>query len=254
MNTRNLLSVIAFGGVVALVACSSTEEDKFASSDAFCSSKAEAECNGFQGDRCAVPIEACKTKRTGVCKTGVVAAQGQGRTYKPGAVQDCLDAINKTYPKTGSQPTPEAEKAAAAVCDRVLSGSKKELTACANTYECDGALVCDKGICAPEEKVSVGKQCNNAGQVCETGSYCQQQGATKFCNAKNKLNDSCTPDAPCDETLRCLTNHCAERVATGGKCDTDSECAATASYCDAVTKTCRPRYESSSAACKEFTN
>ena len=141
MNTRNLLSVIAFGGVVALVACSSTEEDKFASSDSFCSSKAEVECNGFQQDRCAVPIEGCKTKRTSLCKAGVVTAQGQGRTYKPAAVQDCLDAIGRTYPKTGGQPTPTAEKEAAAICDRVLSGSKKELQACTNTYECDGALV-----------------------------------------------------------------------------------------------------------------
>ena len=155
MNTRNLLSVIAFGGVVALVACSSSEEDKFASSDTFCSSKAEAECNGFQGDRCAVPVESCKTKRTTVCKSGVVSALGQGRTYKSGSVQDCLDAISRNYPKTGSQPTPTAEAEATAVCDRVLGGSKKELEKCANTYECDGALVCDKGICAPEEKVAV---------------------------------------------------------------------------------------------------
>ena len=251
MNTRNLLSVIAFGGVVALVACSSTEEDKFASSDSFCSSKAEAECNGLAA-KCGATIDACKTKRTTLCKGGVTTANGQGRTYKVGKVQDCLDSINNTYRNGGSSVTQEAETTTAAVCDRVISGSKKELQACTTTYECDGALVCDKGVCAPEEKVLIGKQCNNAGQVCEASSYCQQQGATKFCNAKNALGDSCTPDAPCAETLRCLTNHCAERVTGGQPCDNDGECGAAAPYCDAVQKKCRPKYESTSAACKDY--
>jgi hypothetical protein len=251
MNTRNLLSVIAFGGLVALVACSSSEEDKFASSDAFCSSKAEAECNGLS-ERCGATLDACKTERTSVCKSGVVTAQGQGRTYKPGAVQDCLDSIARTYPKGGSAPTQTAEAETAAICERVLSGSKKESAPCASTYECDGALICDKGVCVTEEKVAVTKQCNNAGQVCETGSYCQQQGATKFCNPKNALGDSCSADAPCVETLRCLTGHCAERVTAGQACDNDGECGAAAPYCDIATKKCRPKYESTSAACQDF--
>jgi len=250
MNTRNLLSVIAFGGGIALAACSSAEEDKFASSDAFCSSKAEAECNGL-ALKCGATVDACKTERTSLCKSGVVAAQGQGRTYKPGNVQDCLDSINNTYRNGGASVTQAAEVATAAVCNRVLSGAKKELQPCTSTFECDGALVCDKGVCAAEEKVAVGKQCNNAGQVCDTGGYCKQ-GATKFCSAKNALADACAPDAPCAETLRCLTNHCAERVTAGQPCDNDGECGAAAPYCDAVSKKCRPKYESTSAACQDF--
>ncbi len=251
MNTRNLLSVIAIGGIVALVACSSTEEDKFASSDSFCSSKAEAECNGL-AQKCGATVDACKTERTALCKTGVVTAQGQGRTYKAGKVQDCLDSINNTYRNGATSVTQEAETTTDAVCARVLGGSKAELQACTNTYECDGSLVCDKGVCAPEEKVAMGKQCNNAGQVCESGSYCQQQGATKFCNAKNALAAVCSADAPCAETLRCLTGHCAERVTAGQPCDNDGECGAAAPYCDTATKKCRPKYESTSAACQDF--
>ncbi len=251
MNTRNLLSVIAIGGIVALVACSSTEEDKFASSDSFCSSKAEAECNGL-AQKCGATVDACKTERTGLCKTGVVTAQGQGRTYKAGKVQDCLDSINNTYRNGATSVTQEAETGTDAVCARVLGGSKAELQACTSTYECDGSLVCDKGVCAPEEKVAMGKQCNNAGQVCESGSYCQQQGATKFCNAKNALAAACSADAPCAETLRCLTGHCAERVTAGQPCDNDGECGAAAPYCDTATKKCRPKYESTSAACQDF--
>ena len=251
MNTRNLLSVIAFGGVVALVACSSTEEDKFASSDAFCTSKAEAECNGL-AKKCGAATDACTKKRTSLCQAGVVTANGQGRTYKASAVQDCLDSINSTYRNGGNDVTQEAEVQTLAVCERVLSGSKKDSQACVNTYECEGALICDKGVCVAEEKVAITKQCNNAGQVCETGSYCQQQGATKFCNAKNALGDACKEDAPCVETLRCLTNHCVERVTAGNPCDNDGECAAAAPYCDAATKKCRPKYESTSAACKDF--
>jgi len=251
MNTRNLLSAIAFGGVVALVACSSTEEDKFASPDTFCSSKAEAECNGLAA-KCGATVDACKTERTTLCKSGVVTANGQGRTYKADKVQDCLDSINNTYRSGGSSVTQEAETTTAAICARVVSGSKKELQACTNTSECDGALVCDKGVCAPEEKVSIGKQCNNAGQVCETGSFCQQQGATKSCNAKSALGGPCATDVPCAETLRCLTNRCVERVTGGQPCDNDGECGAAAPYCDPTAKKCRPKYESSSAACNDY--
>ena len=141
MNTRNLLSVIAIGGIVALVACSSTEEDKFASSDSFCSSKAEAECNGL-AQKCGATVDACKTERTALCKTGVVTAQGQGRTYKAGKVQDCLDSINNTYRNGATSVTQEAETTTDAVCARVLGGSKAELQACTNTWGEAGTSRC----------------------------------------------------------------------------------------------------------------
>jgi hypothetical protein len=250
--TRNLLTLMAFGGAFALVvACSGTDEDKFGSSDQFCSAKAEAECNNL-ARKCGASLDACKTKRVSLCNAASGAAVSQGRSYKSGAVQDCLDKINDVYKDQAADATPTSEAEAATVCDRVFSGSKKERENCANTYECDGSLLCSSGVCVNQETVSLNGGCANAGQVCETGTYCQQ-GSAKFCVAKNKENDACGVDAPCLETLRCV-NRCIPKVTVGQPCDTDDECAVEAPYCDQTTtpKKCRPKYESDTPACKDY--
>ena len=252
MKTRNILTLIAFGGAVALVACSSTEEDKFASSDAFCKAKSDAECNGL-AKKCGASLDACSKARVSTCNNAAAAAANQGRSYRSNAAQDCIDSINSTYKNNGNDVTPKGEVETTTVCERVFSGSKKASDACANTFECEGSLICDKGVCIKEEKVNVGAQCNNAGQVCETGvAYCQPRGAAKFCVESNKLNEACKADAPCIDSLRCVTDRCVAKVTAGNPCDNDGECATEAPYCDATAKKCRPKYESTSAACKLY--
>lgn len=251
MNTRNFLSLISFGSIVALAACSSTEADKFASSDSFCSAKAEAECNGL-ARRCNAPVDACTKRRNTTCNTSGATAAGQGRSYRANAAQDCIDSINSTYKNNANDVTADTEAETAKVCERVFSGAKTESNTCTNTFECAGALICDKGVCIKEEKVALKGQCNNAGQICEKSTYCQQQGATKFCVPANKLDEACKADAPCTDSLRCVTNRCVPKVTPGNPCDNDGECAPEAPYCDVTAKQCRPKYESTSAACKEF--
>ena len=252
MHTRHLLTLIAFGSVVALAACSSTEADKFASSDAFCTAKAEAECNGL-AKKCGASTDACSKARVSACNSAGAAAANQGRSYRANAAQECIDSINATYKNGGNDVTPKAETETTKVCERVFSGSKKDNDACANTFECEGALICDKGLCVKEEKVSVKSQCNNAGQVCETGvAFCQPAGATKLCVEANKLDAPCRADSPCIEMLRCVSLRCTAKVTAGNPCDNDGECATEAPYCDATAKKCRPKYESTSAACKLY--
>ena len=251
MNSRDLLTLIVSGGVVALVACSSAEVEKFGSTDAFCRAKGDAECNGL-AQKCGAELDACMRKRVSTCNSAAVLTANQGRSYRPNAAQDCIDSIGGTYKNKGNDVTQEAEAETARVCERVFSGSKKESDACASSFECEGALICDKGVCIGEEKVGLKGQCNNAGQVCQTGSYCQQQAATKFCVEKHALDEPCKEDAPCLETLRCVTLRCVARVTAGNPCDNDGECGAAAPYCDVTTKKCRPKYESTSAACKDY--
>jgi hypothetical protein len=252
MKIRTIATLITFGSVAALAACSSSETDKFASSDSFCSAKAEAECNGL-AKKCGAENDACKTERTGICNTGAATAANQGRSYRANAAQDCIDSINGTYKNGGNDVTPEAEAETGEVCDRVFSGSKQESDTCQNTYECEGALICDKGVCIKEEKVATKGQCNNAGQTCETGAYCAQQGATKFCLEKKKLDEACNdPDTPCIESLRCLTGRCVAKVTAGNPCANDGECSSAAPYCDTTANKCRPKYESTSPACQPY--
>lgn len=251
MKIRNLLTLIACGGIVALVACSSEEADKFGSSDSFCTAKAESECKNL-AKKCGASEDACKTKRVAACNNAAAAAANQGRSYRPNAVQDCLDKIEDVYRDNANNVTPEGEKDVVVVCERVFGGSKKEREPCAQTFECEGALICD-GVCITKETVSLNGGCANAGQVCATGTYCQAQGGKKFCVEKNKLDEACGTDNPCIESLRCV-NRCIARVTVGQPCDNDGECADEAPFCDLTTtpKKCRPKYESTTAACKEF--
>lgn len=253
MNTRTMLTLIAFGGTLALVACSSDDSDKFGSSDAYCSARAEAECNGL-AKPCGTTIDACEKGRTVVCTQANSAAQAAGRTYHSGQVQACIDSINDTYKDNGANVTPELEAKTAAICDAVYTGSVAENGACTATADCQAAsdpLICDLGICVHQTTVALKGQCNNAGDICDTGSYCQQQGQTKFCVAKNAMGDTCGADAPCLETLRCV-NTCQPRVGVNQSCNSDDDCASQAPFCDPTTKKCIPKYESSSSACSTY--
>ena len=254
MITRNLLTLMAFGGSMALAfssACSSDDPVKFGSSDQYCSARAEAEC-GNLAKKCGASVEACTSKRTATCNNAAAAAANMGRTYRPNAVQDCIDTINDVYKNGASDVTPDGEKNVEKVCQRVFGGTKTERTPCANTFECDGALICDT-VCAAEEIVQLNAGCGNAGQVCAAGTYCQAQGGKSFCVEKKKENDICGPDSPCIETLRCV-NHCVPKVTVGNPCDNDGECANEAPFCDlsSMPRKCRPKYESTTSACKEF--
>jgi hypothetical protein len=252
MNTRNLLTLIAFGGVVALVACSSSEADKFGSSDSFCSARADAECAQL-APKCGATVDACKQKRMSTCTAANSMAASLGGSYVSSAAQDCIDKINEVYKDKATNVTPDGEADVAKVCGRVFRGSKAANTPCANTIECSGALICDRTVCAAEDITKVSAACNNPGQVCEKGAYCQQQGAVKFCVTKKALNESCTADSPCVESARCV-NMCVALVAAGGACNMDADCAPEAPYCDQTSspKKCRPKYESTSPACRDF--
>jgi hypothetical protein len=254
MNTRNLLTLMALvpAALVVLVACSSTEEDKFASSGSFCSSKAETLCANLATSHCGASVDACKSKQASVCNASASAAQSQGRAYKSGAVQACLDKLNEVYGDSGTHITPTGETEATDVCDRVFRGSKALMTPCANTFECDGSLICD-GVCATKETVGLMGGCGNAGQVCDDATFCAPLGGKNFCVAKKVDGDICDAKSPCVTADRCV-NHCVPKVTVGQPCDNDGECANEAPYCD-LTSTphqCRPKYESRNPACKDY--
>ncbi len=254
MITRNLLTLFAFGGTFALAfssACSSDDPVKFGSSDQYASARAEAEC-GNLAKKCGASVEACTTKRKTTLNNASAAAANQGRSYRPNAVQDCIDTINDVYKNGATDVTPDGEAKAEKVCQRVFGGTKPERTPCTNTFECDGALICD-GVCIAEETVPLNGGCANAGQVCAAGTYCQPKGGKKFCVEKNAKGAICTADSPCVETLRCV-NQCVDKVSVGEPCDTDAECSVDAPFCDlsSMPRKCRPKYESTTSACKEF--
>ncbi len=256
MNTRNLLSLAlslgSVAGFVTLVACSTTAADnKFGSTDQFCAAKAEALCANL-ALKCGATVDACKTKQTSVCNAAASSAQAQGRTYKSDAVQPCLDKLNEVYADMAVHANPATEADATEVCDRVFRGSKAAMTPCASTFECDGDLICD-GVCAAKEIVALMGGCGNAGQVCDTDTYCQPLGGKNFCVAKKKDGEICGMTDPCVATERCV-NHCVAKVTVNQPCDNDGECADQAPYCDltSMPHVCRTKYDSRNPACGDY--
>lgn len=221
---RTKLSVLAtftfVAGAVALVACSSDEAtEKYPSVDSFCSAKADEECKEAAA-LCAATVDACKLARTNACKDAAGAASAQGRVYRPGAAEKCINDTKSLYAtKTVDL---AKEKTVDETCARVFTGSKKSGEACSQPYDCEGSLTCDS-ICTQKTDKKLDDPCNNPGDTCAAGTYCGPRGNVKFCNAKNDVGDICNETTPCLETLRCVTR-CQEKVEAGQPCDTGDDC------------------------------
>ena len=253
MNTRTMLTLIAFGGMLALVACSSDDAGPYDSSDGYCTARAAAECNGL-AKKCGASSDACNKERVSICTSANTTALAQGLTYHSDQVQACIDSINDTYKDNAADTTPDEEATTTAVCARIYTGTKQANETCTTTSDCQGSsLICDRGVCATQTSVALKAPCNNPGDVCVTDSYCQVESGTQvsFCVAKNALGDICSADAPCIESLRCI-NTCVARVGAGQSCSSDGDCDINAPYCDTTTKKCRPKYESTSPACQDY--
>jgi hypothetical protein len=247
---RKVLFVIASSGLLALLACSGDDEsEKYPDATSFCAAKANEECTA-QAALCGATVDACKTQLTNACTTEASAAGG-GRVYTASKAEAC---ITKTHDLFNQKTfTSDQEKDWNDVCERVFAGSKAANAPCANAYECQGDMVCDKGVCANEVVKKIGEGCSNAGETCEKGAYCGEQGQLKFCLAKNAENDICNDQAPCKEDLRCAGT-CKPRMDIGQPCDFDSDCkeATTPPYCDTTTKKCAAKYTAGTQSCKQL--
>lgn len=246
---RNLLTLVAFGGAVALVACSDDAGEKYPDTESFCAAKAKEECAGVAAS-CATSEEACAAARKPACLQAAGQATGEARNYKAAVAENCLGKTHDLYAAKVPDATKEEEQTDA--CERVFAGDKKAAEACQSTYECEGALICDKGFCAEKVLREIDKPCTDSGAVCVDDAYCADRGGgQKFCSPKKSKGDICTPDVPCKDDLRC-TGTCVDKVGPGGDCTADADCGTAAPYCEPKMKRCQLKYQAGTAACKEF--
>jgi hypothetical protein len=247
VGTAFVVSIVAVAA-----ACSTTEAapDKYPSVDSFCAAKAKAECDAVAA-ACTVSSDTCTSARKNACATAAGVATGQGRTYRAANAQTCIDKATVLYADRVLDPT--KEEAFYDACERVFSGSKKKSDPCSNAYDCEGSLVCDvdKGFCADKVTKKLKDPCNNPGDICDTGLFCQDQGGSKFCAAKGALGAACRiPEVPCVEDLRCNGTSCVALEAASQPCDTNDECVT--HFCNA-TKLCQAaQYASETGTCKDF--
>jgi hypothetical protein len=246
---RRVLGLTALGGALVGVACSTTVvSDKYPSVDAFCDGKADAECKEVAGV-CGVSADACKGKRVAACKATASAAVG--RAYAPSKAEACITKTTELY--QGSRTIdPVKEAAYTDACEHVFAGAIKRSQPCTVEYECEGDLICDtqKGFCADKVEKKADDPCNNPGEVCPTGLYCQLNGTVRFCRSKKNVDEACdTKDTPCLEALRCVAGKCTPKVANAGACETKDDCVSGA--CNA--KICvAKQYESENSSCADF--
>lgn len=251
-------SMAAAAAAVSFIACSSSEADKYPSSEAFCAARAQEECQvaGF----CGTSADKCKSQRQGLCTNEAAQASNAGRLYRASNAEDCITKAHNLYAKTSFTP---AEKGSVDyACGRVFKGNVQVNGPCQIDFDCNGDYVCDKGRCAGKTAKKLNEPCANPGEVCEAGTYCAKDGSgLVVCQAKRTLGQPCstsaTEPAPCIETARCAgTGVCETRVPQGGTCDVGfDQCAAEAPYCDGTTKKCVAQIifaPSQTELCKDF--
>lgn len=249
-NTLKVLGLQSFAllsiaGVCTLAACSSDDAgERYPSSDAFCTAKAEEECTAYAAV-CAATVDTCKNRRVTACQQLASTATGQGRSYRASAAQKCIDETKAL--SAGKTVDLAKEKLVTETCERVFTGSKKQGEPCGAPYECEGTLICDK-ICTTKVEKKLDQPCNNPGETCETGTYCGPRGDVKFCNKKNDVGDICNTTTPCLENLRCVTR-CQAKVGSGQPCDTGDDCES--GFCG-TDKKCAAKLVPGSGKCSDF--
>lgn len=250
---RKTLLVLASGGLVALLACSSDATDKYGDSGSFCAAKADAECQQLAA-QCGASVDSCKSLRTSACTSAIPA----GRTYTSGKAQACLDKINAVYSQKTF--TADQEKEVNEICGRVFAGNVNKNAQCQSDFDCISDLICDKGVCGDKVVKNQGDGCNNPGEICNNDSYCGNQGALKFCLAKNVADHTCDKDNPCLDTLRCVVGSgaangsCKPKLNPSDPCSADADCpaATTPPYCDPTQKKCLPKFGLGTKSCADF--
>jgi hypothetical protein len=254
-NTILGLSCAAAVALTTLAACSTdATSDKYPDASSFCSAKADAECQNL-APGCNATVDGCKSLRTTACTT---AGSSSGRSYTPSLAQACIDKVNAVYAKKSF--TADDEQQVTDACERVFAGAAAKNAPCKIDYDCQGQMICDKGVCGDKLVRNQGEGCNNPGEVCGSDAYCGNQGSLKFCLPRNPSGHTCDVNNPCLSTLRCLIGNgamngsCAALENPGDPCDADTDCSAltTPPYCDPTKRQCLPKYGLGTKSCADF--
>ncbi len=247
---RKALGLMGLVGGIALIACGDDEpEAKYPNAESFCTAKAAEECK-VASPACAITEAVCNAKRKDVCLTASGVATGQGRAYDSSKAEACIAKTTEVYADRTINPT--KEEAFSEACARVFTGTRKQNESCTNAFECEASLVCDLekgGVCATEVEKTENQPCANPGETCAKGFFCQNRGNLRVCTAKLKLDQPCSVEAPCEESLRCV-NTCVGKIPTGDPCDTNEACAS--GQCTAERKCGARTLPSETGSCRDF--
>jgi hypothetical protein len=227
---------VAMAGALA-AACSTTASDKYPSFDSMCTDVAQQECQ--VASRCLVTADACQAARKAACLAVANQATASNRKYNPKSAQPCVDKTQSTYQK--ALITPDDLTQLADTCARVYEGSVDKGGSCTTDYDCSSSRICtrqlvaatNEGHCGDKTVRSKGDGCADPGDICDVSQnlFCQAQTGTSTCVPAAAKGESCNPTLPCQPGLRCNIT-CQDGAAAGQPCQTNSDCASGAPYCD----------------------
>ena len=202
----------------------------------FCMQYADAICQ--VATPCGVSTTGCVTFQESQCaQRATGATTGTQRVYVPGNAAACINSVHSAY--SGTQAiTPPTLANIDRACGYVFQGKGVVLVdACTTQFDCagatDGSIICDKGFCATQINTNAGQPCSDPGRVCVAGNYCAANaGGNKVCTAAGASGDACDPNTPCGTNLRCENATCTTLADSGASCVLNSDCSASAPYCD----------------------
>jgi hypothetical protein len=225
-----IAATIVGAGAGLLVGCGGGGGGKTLTEADFCMQKAAAECQVTS--ICLTSMSLCTMQRQTACMMFAADAKASGkRVFVPGNVSDCINKTTSAYKKT-SPITPSDMQAVDDACNYVFQGKGVvNVDMCDVKYDCANKVICDKGLCATQKNVS--SACSNPGDTCPSDQYCAQNASSVYvCMPKGMSGATCSATTPCVDSLRCAGGSCTDRVASGGSCTSNADCATSAPFCD----------------------
>jgi hypothetical protein len=232
-----LRSAMAFSLSVVLAGCTGKSPDpppKYPDAAAYCTGRAQAECNDAVIAACALPTkDKCVATRQAACNADVPA----GKTYDSSKAEDCINQVSAAY--GDAKLTKDEIKAYSDACALLFSGTGVKDSSCAANGDCkqgdglrcilsatagpDGGSSGVKGSCQVPKSAQGGDSCAAVDVMCATGYHC---GASQHCDINGTLGEPCSDALPCSETLKCsAASACEAKLADGSTCATSDECA-----------------------------
>lgn len=244
MRTRLVVGLVVGALGMVATACSSSSSGGAAPTppdstvEAFCADWATAICQ--LSTFCQFDATACVTNQTSVCSTFATNATASGdRQYSQPAGKTCIDALTKAY---GGNPSVIAAADLAtldATCNAAFVGSVASDKPCTSDYDCATGLTCSlipgqsTSVCGANSSVAAGGTCLATAQ-CPPNYYCAPvMGAEPQCTATPTTGGACSGAIPCGVDDFCgAGGTCQAKATVGQTCTSNSDCAASAPYCD----------------------
>jgi hypothetical protein len=221
-------ALAAFGA--STLACSSSS-NPYADVSEYCSAYAKAICQ--ISSTCQFDPSACETYQTAQCNEQATQATAAGtRTYTPGNVSACINALNAAYGNNATSVSASALTSINTVCAQVFVGSAGEGASCTSNFDCTvSGDICASapGIsgqtCAKPTPKQLNDVCADPGDQCPSDAYCAAQNGTSKCVPAQADGATCSATEPCVGTDYCnASGICAPLAPQGQPCTTTANC------------------------------